>query len=519
VFVSLLPLRFLDKNELSPKTKSLLIFAFVVAAFDLFYELLISTVSSYFLGNSVLHFSVTIGLFMFFMGLGSYFSQFVKKKLLEKLIFIELFIGLIGGASALLLYVSFSVTEYYYLTALGLIAATSLLIGMEMPFLARLLKKHTKMKDVMANIMAFDYLGALIASFVFPLLMLPYLGTLRSGFLVGILNVFAALFLLFDFKETFTKRFNRQAFALAFSILLFFGFSFVHSLSITSFFETYLYQDQIVYAEQSAYQRIVMTQYKEDVRLYLNGNLQFSSIDEARYHESLVHIPMAFKSEHENVLVLGGGDGLVIRELLEYESVDAITLVDLDPAMTALAQSHPFLKELNGDSLSDPKVEILHGDAFDFVKDSSDFYSLVIIDLPDPSTLSLGKLYSKEFYALLEKRITADGLMVTQSSSPFFAREAFWSIEHTLAEVFEVTLPYQTYVPSFGPWGFNLASQRALPLEALSLEVETEYLIEESLASHFIFEKDVAEVETEINTLDNQTTVNLYQDSWEFLNE
>ncbi len=492
----------------------LVVSVLIISACSIVYELLISALSSYFLGSSVLHFSLTIGLFLFFMGIGSFLSRFVHQDLLSKLIGVEIGVGLLGGLSGLVLYAAYSLTEFYYLIALMLIAGISILVGLEIPLLTRLLERSQGLKLSLSRVLSFDYMGALVASVLFPIVLVPYLGLQRTGLAVGLLNLAVAAGLIIHFG----RRLDRQQTALTLATT---AVAFVlvgglfGSFRLVGFLEQQLYQDPVVFAEQTPYQRVVMTQHGKDLRLYLNGSIQFSSIDEYRYHEPLVHLPMAYAPHRSDVLVLGGGDGLAIRELLRYDTVSSITLVDLDPAVTQLGTHHALLRQLNGDALADPRVTTINQDAWRFLEQQDQLFSVIIIDLPDPSTLDLGKLYSHEFYQLAYRRLAADGLLVTQSSSPFFARQVFWSIHATLAEVFPYTLPYRSYVPSFGLWGYNLASK--VPLDRLRhpLPADLKFVDVNALPSLLHFGSDVSATPAEVNRLENQVLVQYYEKSWD----
>ncbi|MCB0323164.1 MAG: polyamine aminopropyltransferase [Bdellovibrionales bacterium] len=475
------------------------------------YELLVSTLSSYLLGSSVLHFSLTIGLFMTFMGVGAFWSKFIDTRLLDWFIFIEQLVGLIGGCAAFLLYLSFSLTEYYYLVAFLLIAAISTCVGLEIPLVTRELRKHRELKDALANILAIDYLGALIASILFPIVLVPYLGLMRTAFLMGMLNVGTAIATAVVFRTRLT--FFRFHLTLGLSFLVVLGSGFLYSFHLIGFYEQNLYQDEIIHSEQSSYQRIILTRFDDDIRLYLNGSLQFSTIDEYRYHETLTHIPLGVVPNRENILILGGGDGLAAREALKYPDVQSITLVDIDERMTTLAAEHPILRKLNAESLSAARVKVINQDAWEFLATDPSLYSAIIIDLPDPDDFAVGKLYTQEFYRLAKRRLAADGVLITQASSPFFAREPFWCIHHTLEAVFSHVQPLTLYVPSFGPWGFHLASGRKFDVSDVKLVVPTRFLNAVTLESVFTVAPDEGEVSTELNRLDNQHLVTLYEQS------
>jgi spermidine synthase len=288
----------------------------------------------------------------------------------------------------------------------------------------------------------------------------------------------------------------------------------VWAVRLTSFFEERLYEDEIIYSRQSPYQRIILTRWGEDVRLFLDGNLQFSAQDEYRYHELLTHPAMSLTRSRESVLVLGGGDGLVAREAFKYDDVQRLVLVDIDPAMTELARTHPALLAINERSLHDPRVELVHQDAFTYLAETAELFGVVIADLPDPNSESLGKLYSREFYKMVRRRLAVGGVLASQATSPYFARETFWCIVHTAADVDLQVWPYHVYVPSFGDWGFFLAAEHRLVPEGLSFDVDTRYLNADLWATTFVFDSDITEVETEVNTLDSQVILDYYEQGW-----
>lgn len=503
----------------------LLVSVFIIATCGILYELLVSSISTYFLGSSILQFSLTIGFFMSFMGVGSYFSKYIHTRLLDHFVTIEILLGLLGGFSAFILYFSYSLTENYHLVAFSVISVLGTLIGLEIPLVTRIVRSYASLKDTVAQVLSFDYIGALLASVIFPLLLLPYLGTMRTSFLVGILNLSVAAFNSQVFLKQLTRGLWQRNVSVALILLLAVGF--LYSFRIVSFFEQFVYQDEILLTRQSAYQRIVLTKWHQDYRLYLNGHLQFSSADEYRYHEPLVHVPMALARNHEKVLVLGGGDGLAVRELLTYPNVKQIDLVDLDPVMTNLGKQHPLFRQLNKNSMTHPKVRIFNQDAFKFIEKATEIYSVVIIDLPDPSDTGLGKLYSREFYQILKKRLAVDGIIVTQATSPYFAPQAFWCIAHTLQDVFPQTKPYTAYVPSFGQWGFVLASheqnaymgENSIPQIQKTLVLRPMRFLKPSVVPGlFLFDPDMAERPTPVNTLDTQVLMQFYEKSlqnWE----
>jgi spermidine synthase len=274
-----------------------------------------------------------------------------------------------------------------------------------------------------------------------------------------------------------------------------------------------LYADQVIFSRNTRYQRIVLTRWKDDIRLFLSAHLQFSSRDEYRYHEGLVHPGLAAVPGAKSVLVLGGGDGLAVREILKYASVERITLVDLDPEMTGLFRTHPVLTTLNGNSLNAPRVHIINADAFPWLDSNNDMFDFAVVDFPDPTNFSLGKLYTTAFYRLLSRHVAAGGLLVVQSTSPLFAPQSYWSIVETLKTAGLYTYPYHVYVPSFGEWGFVLAGVR--PYEPpLALPANLRFLAVNQIPALFDFPTDMHPVAAEPNRLNDQILVRYYEQEW-----
>lgn len=520
-------------SDHKPKVAVLLTSVLIIAICGILYELLISTISSYFQGSSILHFSLVIGLFLSFMGVGSYFSRYIRKDLLRWFILFEIILGVVGGFATFILYFAFSLTPFFYLVAFLLIAVLGGLIGVEIPILTRIVREYENLRDALAQVLSFDYMGALVASVLFPLILLPSLGTMRTAFVVGLLNLTVALLNIRLFREEL-GRFQEMLAVTIISMLVLIG-GFAYSFQLTSFFENFLYRDEVMLSRQSAYQQIVMTKWNQDIRLFIDGNIQFSSRDEYRYHEPLVHPAMGLALAQERILVLGAGDGMAVREILKHPGVQRIEVVDLDPEMTHLGLNHPIINALNDSALHHSTVRIHNEDAYKFVENSSDFYDVVIIDLPDPNNVSLGKLYSQEFYGLLAKRLAVGGVVVTQSTSPYFAPEAFWCIHHTMKVVWPQTMAYQVNVPSFGPWGFNMSFQvpgsQVGGLEGVRLETRFQermmrnlferedtlvlrFLTREILSGLFAFDGDMADRPVTANRLSNQSLVQYYEKSW-----
>jgi spermidine synthase len=336
------------------------------------------------------------------------------------------------------------------------------------------------------------------------------LGLIRTGFLFGIINVAVALVLIFK-QPDLRRGLVHPIGAIAAIVLLACGFAAADDLMALS--EEGQYPGQALFAKSTAYQRIVVTRQADDIRLFLNGNLQFSSRDEYRYHEALVHPILAAADQPRDILVLGGGDGLAVRELLKYPTIRSITLVDLDPEMTTLFSRSPVLAQLNGGSLRSHLVHVVNADAFIWLKGAQGTYDAVIVDFPDPSNYSIGKLYSLTFYRRLSEVLSPNGWAVIQSTSPYVAPKAFWCVERTLQAAGLQTAAYHVFVPSFGEWGFVAAGHAPYRLPA-SLPDGLRYVTLQTLPEMFAFPPDMRRVSTEVNRLDNQVLVRYFEKEW-----
>ncbi|MCB1638474.1 MAG: polyamine aminopropyltransferase, partial [Thiothrix sp.] len=377
-----------------PQQLALLAATFVIAICGLVYELLAGTLSSYLLGDSVYQFSLVIGLFMSSMGIGSWLSRFVDGALPLHFVRLQLLVGLTGGFTAPILFFAFAILDNYSPLLFLLVILLGAMMGMEIPLVVRILREHFSLKTNLSNVFTADYIGALFAALLFPLVLVPQLGLLQTGFLFGILNLLVGLLALLVFRNTVATAPRKRLQWSILAGLLMLALGFVLSERFTASMETRLYQDEIIHAEDSPYQRLVLTRRQGRLRFYLNGALQFDSIDEYRYHETLVHPALGLLPQVEEVLILGGGDGMAARELLKDPRIKAITLVDLDPAVTTLFSTSPLLTRLNRHSLTDPKLTRVNTDAWKFLEQSRTLYDLVVIDLPDPNNASLSRLYS-----------------------------------------------------------------------------------------------------------------------------
>jgi spermidine synthase len=501
----------------------LLAAVFVVAVCGLIYELIAASLSSYLLGGSITQFSIVIGVFLTAMGLGSYLTRFLRRNLADAFVAIQIGIGISGGLSAAVLLAAFSVLSAYMPVLLGVLTVTGTLVGMEIPILIRLLKSQEALRLTVSNVLALDYIGALAASVAFPILLVPHVGLLRTSLLFGLANVAVAAVALRVLKDMLRQRRRLGIFAGVSAVILTGGLAGAGVFS--SFTDTLLYQDDILLLRQTPYQRIIVTRWHNDIRLFLDGHLQFSSADEHRYHESLVHPAMSAAPGAKRVLVLGGGDGMAVREILKYPQVERVDLVDLDEEMVRLFKNRPFLADLSDRALSNPKVQVHIDDAGKFLEKSGESWDVIFLDLPDPSSFSLARLYTTSFYKLLAQHLNTQGIVVTQATSPFYAPEAFWCIVDTWrdtpvgpeGQTGLNVYPYHAYVPSFGDWGFVMASRRTLAPSRITLSknVRMKFLTEELLPTLFLFPRDSAAPQGIVaNRLNDQALVKYYRKGW-----
>jgi spermidine synthase len=483
----------------------------VVATCGLIYEFIAGTLTSYLLGNSITQFSIVIGVFLSALGLGAWLSRFVQREVARRFIEVELSAALIGGLSTPVLFASFARPSTFLAAMYSVVIIQATLVGLEVPLILRMLRRRVEFRDLVARALAFDYLGSLTAGVLFSLVLLPHLGLVRTGVIFGFINANVGLSGTWLFAPMLgpTRNLRIKAVAVMSVLTAVFGFS----ERLTRAAESLLFADPVVYARQSRFQRIVLTSGRGAFHLFLDGNLQFSSADEYRYHEALVHPVFEQTPRHDKVLILGGGDGLAVREVLRHPEVQSITLVDIDPVMTDLASHHPVFVALNQQAMTHPRVRVVNDDAMAWLSEGSDLFDIVIIDFPDPNNYTLGKLYTTRFYRTLQKRLHPDGALVVQATSPLVARQSFWCVVQTMEASGFQTLPYHALVPSFGEWGYVLASYHPLRVPERA-PLGLRYLDSSVVSSLFRFSPDMSRVPAEVNRLNNQVLVRYYDAEW-----
>lgn len=549
-------------------------------------ELLISTTASYLLGDAVSQFALIMGLMLFSMGVGSFFSSKISKREREIFIFIEIILSFLCATSVLAIN-NAAIYNWHQPMILFYCIAIGLLIGLEIPLITRINEQlGVILKKNISSVMYFDYIGSLFGAIAFSFFFIKKFGLTYAPMVLGLINLSVALVLLFVMYEGLVKKFSLVFYSASGFVVLIALLFFASPIMRYSMEEQY--DDQIVFAQQTQYQKLIITrdylgETGYEYRLWINGGKQFSSVDEHRYHEMLVHPGLSYVFQTKkyydkspvNVLVLGGGDGMAVREVLK-NNVDKVVLIDLDQEMInifkgecensyVLSQTgfdfcniisvykEGFKKDtlftynsmcvnyldkeknichkmaqLNGYSLHDPRVEVIIHDAFVYLwknnKKKNILFDMVIVDLPDPSTVGIGKLYSREFYKLVQGSLKKNGIVVTQASSPYHSNEAFLTILKTMRSSGLVSTGYHVNVPSFGEWGFVIGNNKKtttekfeLKLKNLEIDVPTEFLNEDSLMASFLFGKNAFDGYSKVkaSTINLPSVVFAYEKGWE----
>ena len=514
-----------NKDKLKRLSFILKVCVFTTGCATMVTEYTLATLASYLLGNSILQWTVVISLMLFSMGLGSRYSRKYKTDLLDRFTLTEFGLSFLCTFSAMFCFWISAYTIHFGLVVYGLACMIGFMTGLEIPLITRINESYESLRENISSVMEYDYYGALLGGALFAFVLLPFLGLTYTPVLIGSLNLLVASLILWTFPDHLTRP---SILNIQFAVLLMASIlAFAVAKPIILYGEQHKYKDKIVYQEQTRYQKIVVTQWKDDYWLFINGSTQFSTYDEERYHEPLVHPLLGLIKERKDILLLGGGDGLAAREILKYPDVENLTLVDLDPAMSRLARQDKIFLSINKGSLNDPRVRVINQDAYQFIKNSVDLYDAVIIDLPDPKSVSLSLLYSLGFYKMVEKHLKPFGAMVTQSTSPLYSPEAFLCIKKTLEAAGFSTLPYQNSVPSMGQWGWVLGvRQKAMPAQRLKqdltalefADIKTRFLNRDAMISMAHFGKGLFEKEAQIepNTQFDHNILKYYrQGSWD----
>lgn len=534
---------------------------FVMGGCGIAYEYTLSKVSSDLLGNSVQQWALVIAVMLFFMGVGAEIQQRLPDRwLVDTLAGSQILLALLGGFGPLFFIQTFAFHPLHFsLVHYGLISVCGLLIGLEIPLITRLNESFMPaMRRNIGKVLRMDYAGALLGGLFWTFLLIPRFSITETALILALITLSGALICVVIFRRQ-----ARWGWFWVVLICAALGVSFMGLRNCKAWAlhaEQSLYRDQVIYSATSPYQRIVLTKSPAgNLRCYINGHLQFSESDEFIYHELLTHPAMALSKERSRVLILGGGDGLALREVLKYPEVREVTLVDLDPFMTEMSSDHPDMVRLNGGSLSDqrldlkimpaegtgesrtipipdraerflprgtemPEVEIVHQDASRYVAEAEGRYDVVILDFPDPSSPGLAKLYGLAFYGQLRGLLAEGGVMIQQSTSPWHATEAFLCVGRTMTAAGFSAVPLRANVPSFGDWGWWLAASaqekspqdlKAALQDVPNLKVPTRYLNHDTLSAALVFAPgSLSSTENDTTTLDDPAIFRHYLRAW-----
>lgn len=536
---------------------------FASGACGIILEYIQASIASMILGNSFEQWAVVIGLMLFWMGIASLLQVHIKKKhLIYMFIAVETGLALVGGFSPTLTYYSYSMTSHYILVLYFFVSFIGIMIGLEIPIIIRINNDYTKeLKTNVGNILSADYLGSLLGALIYVYIILRFFPITKAAFLTALINFMLAFvtYIYFYYKKLIKSKTPALIMIL---VIIFISYGYVKSDEWNIKIQQPLYDDPIIHTQTTQYQHIVLTHYKplNETRLFINGNLQLCSLDEVRYHEPLVHPVMNLVPQRKKILILGGGDGCALREVLKYKDVEQVMLVDLDPGMTQLATEHPLLVKINNNAFKDARVikqnldgisagdikevymekeafrknklqenvkiadvRVMNVDADKFLEKIPGFWDVIIVDMPDPSSPELTKLYSKAFYIKARRHLSVNGIMVVQATSPYFAKESFLCIGRTIESAGFSILPFHENVPSFGDWGWYLAWQSDIKTNKLmekinniKFPVKTEFLTENIFKAELSFGKNLLKTDrNDINTIINPILLSIYtHESW-----
>jgi spermidine synthase len=459
-------------------------------------EYTLATLASYLMGNTILQWTVVISLMMFSMGIGSRQSRKLEKHLLDRYVFAEFGLSLFCTFSVIFAFWIAAFTVHNGFVIYAIACLIGFLTGLEIPLVTRINENYETLRVNISSVMEYDYYGALAGGALFAFVLLPFLGLTYTPILLGGINLLVAGLILWKFSNLL-----KWAKIIKFTFLSLLGviaLATVFAKPIILFGEQHKYKDKIIYEEQTRYQKIVITKWKDDFWLFLNGSTQFSTYDEERYHEPLVH-----------------------------PDVERVTVVDLDPAMTRLAKSHDIFLKINKNSLNSERVHVVNQDAYQFIRNSKKLYDAIIVDLPDPKSVSLSLLYSVGFYKMAKKQLKPFGVLVTQSTSPLYSPEAFLCIKKSMEAGGFSVAPYQNSIPTMGDWGWNLGVKKETMLpeklreNLLKLEfsgLKTRFINQEAMTAMAHFGKGIFELqdEIEVNTQSNPVILKYYrQGDWD----
>jgi spermidine synthase len=556
---------FNKKTHLLDDTLLILTMA-VLAGCGLIYEYLLSHYAGRVLGVMESTIYTMIGLMIVSMGLGAFAARKIRCAF-NGFVWLELIIALLGSCAILIIGGLIAITQIFpelianmlslppdmkpqggLFKELSWLAFNSpyffgvllgFFIGMEIPLIARI-REHIHQQHLANNlgtIYGADYVGAGIGAGIWVVFLLS-IDISKAAALTASLNLVAGTFFILRYwrQLNWRKTFVTLHCVLAIVVVVMFNYGNQWLNQMNSL----LYLDKVVHTDKTRYQQLTFTErhmgldQENIINFYLNGRLQFSSIDEHIYHDYLVAPVMVGSARQDNILIIGGGDGLALRDVLKYDP-KAVTLIDLDselidifknPSQRVNSRLAQQIMQLNNRSLQDDRVKVYRADAFIAINQlikNKQVFDAIIVDLPDPSHPDLNKLYSVNFYARLKLLLSGDGLIAIQSTSPYHAKDSFIAIGNTVeAAQFNHVQQYHDNVPSFGEWGWTIASKNgASPLTRLNklneLPVTHQWLNLAILKAAFIFPNHFYQDKEAIGTniLGSHTIYQLHQKAWQ----
>ncbi|WUD74515.1 polyamine aminopropyltransferase [Streptomyces sp. NBC_00510] len=449
---------------------------FVCAACGLVYELELVALASYLVGDSVTQASIVLSVMVFAMGVGSLLAKRLSCAPAIGFAAVEIVLALVGGLSVMALYASFAWFGQSRPAMAVFAFAIGVLIGAEIPLLMTLIQRVRRQDagGAVADLFAADYVGALVGGLAFPFLLLPCYGQLTGALVTGAVNAVAGgATVLWLFRSDVTPRARARLIAANVVVLAVLAGAAWAAGPFERAARQAVYGGDVRLAEQTGVQEVVLT--SAPLQLFLDGRLRVRGRDEYRYHEALVHPAMA--GRHRRVLILGGGDGLALREVLRYRGVGSVTLVDPDARLVALARDDPALARLNRHAYRDPRVEVAAADVFDWLRQEGPprppgGYDVVLADLPDPGISRSAKLYSQEFYGLAGRALAPGGRLAVHAGAPGAARRGFWTVDATVRASGLRTADYWIGTGRGDEdWGFVLAARHRAPVPRLPADV------------------------------------------------
>ena len=536
----------------------------VLAACGLIYEYLLAHYAGRVIGSVDSAVYSMIGIMIVAMGIGAFLAKWIKNPYLG-FSYLELIIGIFGGSAILLIagIIGLSYTLPQELQAIYGIDSTVVMdggimaifkqmafytpyvcgfilgamIGVEIPLIARIREDihQTHLKHNMGTVYGADYIGAGIGAAIWVTVCLK-LDIMVAAIGTASINILMGFVFLYHYQDKIKQ--VKLLWVLHIVVLLFLLVLALVGVKMTNGINATFFKDEVVYTKATPYQHLTVTKrhagkgLPQIYSLYINGRLQFSSNDEMVYHSYLTYPAMLASARHDNILIIGGGDGLAVRDVLKWNP-SVVTLIDLDKAMIDLFSGKDdkapkdisdMLLKLNQSAFLDERVSVINQDAFleiESMISQGRKFDTVIVDLPDPSHPDLNKLYSNYFYLRLKELLNGDGALVVQSTSPYHAKEAFISIGKSVADAGFITQQYHTNVPTFGEWGWTIATvhgKNALDRikEIDLLPIQDRWLSKAMMEAAFVFSPSFYQNTSyiKVNKLGSHQLYYYHHDAW-----